>query len=166
MNYSIIVAIFLLTTLGAGCVSQTSTTPPSETPSAPVSIPGASRNVLDLSNKNLTQVSQDVFKKTNLTELNLSHNRLTGAIPAEIRMLSQLEALDLSDNMMTGLPAEVGQLSHLKVLDLSNNQLTGLPMELGNLSNLQTLDLRGNAYSVQDLDQIRQKLLQTNILVD
>jgi Leucine-rich repeat (LRR) protein len=121
---------------------------------------------LNLSNRGLTQISQDVFKQTNLTELDLSGNHLTGAIPAEIRSLTNLEVLDLSENDMTGLPAEVGQLTKLKILDLSNNQLTGLPLELGQLTNLEILDLRGNNYSKQDLQTISSQLIKTRIVTD
>ena len=128
--------------------------PAQETPLA--ARPG--KNELDLSNQGLTQVSQDVFKMTNLQELDVSFNRLTGALPAEIRHLQQLEILDASDNQMTGVPAEIGQLKNLRVLDLANNQLTGLPYELGNLKNLEILNLSGNNYSTQDLEIIRQGL--------
>ncbi|MFA4931040.1 MAG: leucine-rich repeat domain-containing protein [Patescibacteria group bacterium] len=116
---------------------------------------------LDLSNQNLSQVPAYVFDRTNLEELNISHNRLTGAIPAEIRQLKNLRILDASDNQMTGVPAEIGQLNNLEKLDLSNNQLTGLPYELGNLSNLKILDLSGNNYSQLDLDIISQNLPAT-----
>ena len=163
MRYSSVVVFCSLCLLGAGCVSTTNVAPRTE--EAGVTSPVSSAK-LDLSNRGLTQVSQDVFKQTNLVELDLSGNRLTGAIPAEIRLLTKLEVLDLSDNAMTGLPAEVGQLSQLKTLDLSNNQLTGLPNELGQLKNLKTLDLRGNDYAKSDLDQIRNTIPQANILVD
>ncbi len=116
------------------------------------------KNKLDLSNTGLTQISQDVFKKTNLEELNISNNNLTGALPGEIRHLQKLEILDASNNQMTGVPAEVGQLQNLRVLNLANNQLTGLPYELGNLKNLQILNLSGNNYSTIDMDIIRQGL--------
>ena len=66
---------------------------------------------------------------------------------------------------MTGLPAELGQLSKLRVLDASNNQLTGIPHELGNLRNLQKLDLSGNNISTQDLEVIRPKLPNTEIIL-
>ncbi len=149
--------------LGAGCISTTDVGVDSQQETTTPSVSGSK---LDLSNQGLTQVSQDVFKQTELLELDLSGNALTGALPAEIRFLSQLEVLDASDNNMTGVPAEVGQLKRLKILDLSNNQLTGLPLELGQLTQLETLDLRGNAYSTSDLQQIRKTLTITTILVD
>jgi Leucine-rich repeat (LRR) protein len=123
--------------------------------------------VLDLSSSGLTSIPSYVFNQTNLEELNVSHNSLTGAIQSQIGQLKNLKILNASYNQMTGVPAEVGQLQNLQVLDLSYNQLTGLPNELGNLKNLKTLDLRGNSYSQQDLDYIRNKLPSTvNIIIN
>ena len=122
--------------------------------------------VLDLSNKNFIQIPSYVFDQTDLEELNVSHNNLTGAIQSQIGQLKNLKILNASNNQMTGVPAEIGRLQNLQVLDLSNNQLTGLPNELGNLKNLKTLNLSGNNYSVKDLDGIRAKLPPTvNIIV-
>ncbi len=122
---------------------------------------------LDLSNQGLKSVPSYVFSETNLQELNVSNNQLTGAIQAEIRQLTKLKVLNASNNLMTGVPAEIGQLTNLEVLDLSNNKLTGLPNELGNLQNLKTLNLSGNQYSVQDLNGIRSKLPSTvNIILN
>lgn len=118
----------------------------------------SNKNSLDLSNKSLTAVPVYVFDLTGLKELNISKNRIGGAIQAEIRKLEKLEVLNASNNVMTGVPAEIGQLKNLRILNLSNNKLTGLPNELGNLNNLQVLDLSGNDYSKQDLDIIKQKL--------
>jgi len=115
-------------------------------------------NVLDLSNSGLTKIPENVFSQTNLEELDVSGNNLTGAIQGEIRHLAKLKYLDASDNQMTGVPAEIGQLSNLEFLDLSNNKLTGLPYELGNLQNLKTLDISGNDYSEQDLKVIADRL--------
>lgn len=99
--------------------------------------------------------------------LDLSSRGLSGSLKAEVRQLSALEVLDISDNDFTGLPAEVGQLSNLRVLNLADNPLTGLPHELGNLQNLETFDLRGTDYAAQDLDVIKNTLpASTEILVD
>lgn len=122
------------------------------------SAPAAQGTTLDLSNQGLSKIPQEIFSKTQLEVLNVSHNNLTGAIQAEIRNLQNLKTLNASNNQMTGVPAEIGQLHKLEVLDLSNNQLTGLPNELGNLQNLKILNLSGNQYSQQDLDYIKSKL--------
>ena len=92
------------------------------------------------------------------TTLDLSGKGLSGSLKAEVRLLTKLKSLDLSNNNFTGLPAEVGQLSELEVLNLSNNPLTGLPQELGNLGNLHVLDLRGTQYSEFDLNKIKEGL--------
>lgn len=114
--------------------------------------------VLDLSNKNLDKFPSYVLKMTDLQELNISHNNLTGALPAEIRFLQNLKILNASYNQMTGVPAEIGQLKNLEVLDFSNNQLTGLPYELANLKKLKVLNLSGNNYSTIDLEIIKKGL--------
>jgi len=127
--------------------------------------PVATKNTLDLSGQGLREVSQSVFKQTNLEQLDVSDNNLTGALPGEIRHLQKLKVLRVANNQMTGVPAEIGQLVNLEILDLSNNQLTGLPYELGNLKNLKTLNLSGNQASPHDLDIIRQSLpAEVNII--
>lgn len=121
--------------------------------------------VLDLSGRGLTKVPLDVFEQTGLERLDLSDNKLTEALPAEIRHLQNLKVLDLSNNRFTGIPAEVGQLNKLEILNLSNNQLTGLPYELGNLQNLVLLGLSGNEYAEADLAVIKEKLPSTATII-
>jgi Leucine-rich repeat (LRR) protein len=101
------------------------------------------------------------------TVLNLSDRDLSGSLKAEVRFLSNLKELNLSNNNFNGLPAEVGQLSKLEVLNLSDNPFTGLPQELANLKNLKVLDLRGTQYSKQDLEVIKKGLkAEVQILID
>ncbi len=119
-----------------------------ETPDIP------NRKGLDLSGQGLEKLPSYVLSRTDLEELNISDNKLTGALPSEIGKLTKLKVLNASNNLMTGVPAEIGHLPNLEVLDLSNNQLTGLPNELGQLSKLKILNLSGNDYSEQDLDII------------
>ena len=118
----------------------------------------AAERKLDLSNQSLDKIPGYVFGMQELEELDISNNKIGGAIQAEIRNLKNLKVLNASNNLMTGAPAEIGQLINLEVLDLSDNQLTGLPYELGNLKNLKTFDISGNNYSELDLNIISQKL--------
>ncbi|MGB0756892.1 MAG: leucine-rich repeat domain-containing protein [Patescibacteria group bacterium] len=149
---SILLASFIL----AGCTVSTTKDAPVDNPEIVPDVTIGS--VLDLSNQDLTALPEYVFSKTNIEELDVSHNSITGAIQAEIRHLQKLKVLNLSNNNMTGLPAEIGQLQDLEVLNVSNNQLTGLPYEIGNLQRLKVLNISGNEYSAYDLDIIVEKL--------
>lgn len=123
--------------------------------------------IINLANKDLTDVPKDIFNDTTATTLDVSGNKLSGSLPAEIRKMRNLQVLIAADNQMTGVPAEIGQLRKLRVINFVNNNLSGLPMELGNLSNLQTLDLRGNArVSTFDISQIQPKIPNAKILTN
>jgi len=84
-----------------------------------------------------------------VTVLEFFDDQLTGTIPPEIALLSNLETLRISTNQLTGpIPPELGNLSNLEALDLSYNQLTAnLPPEMGNLTNLRVLNLEHNQLS-------------------
>ena len=73
-------------------------------------------------------------------------NRLTGAIPADLARLANLEQLVLDGNQLSGtIPAWLGNLSKLERLSLPGNQLTGtIPADLGRLTNLRFLRLSYN----------------------
>jgi Leucine-rich repeat (LRR) protein len=112
----------------------------------------------DLSGQSLTSVPKGLFSETEIEYLDLANNKLTGSLPAEVRLLQNLKVLDLSQNDFTGVPAEIGQLVNLEVLNLSGNPISGLPAELGNLKNLKSLDLSNTNYSKQDLEGIKKGL--------
>ena len=63
---------------------------------------------------------------TNLIELALQENNLTGEIPDEIENLENLEYLDLSQNELNGkIPDEVWELENLEYVFLNDNQFNG-----------------------------------------
>nr|XP_009412941.2 PREDICTED: piriformospora indica-insensitive protein 2 [Musa acuminata subsp. malaccensis] len=79
-----------------------------------------------------------------------SNDGLTGAIPVDLALLSNLQSLVLVENSLTGeLPREMGNLVRLKRMSLARNRLSGqLPASLGNnLAELLILDLSGNSLS-------------------
>ncbi|CAN6178456.1 unnamed protein product [Urochloa humidicola] len=86
---------------------------------------------------------------TNLQNVLLQNNNITGPIPAEIGKLSKLTTLDLSSNhLYGGIPTTVGHLESLQYLRLNNNTLSGpFPSASANLSQLVFLDLSYNNLS-------------------
>ena len=83
---------------------------------------------------------------TNLGNVDLSKNALSGSIPTEIGLLSDLFYLDVHNNLFTGsIPTELGKLKLLNTVWLKNNNFKGtVPTELAQIKNLQNLYLTGN----------------------
>lgn len=99
--------------------------------------------LLDLSGLDLREVPSAVWSRTDLLELNLSHNRLQ-VLPPALGRLTQLERLYLNDNRLEELPPELGQLAQLTWLELDGNRLTTLPPELARLRRLTHLKVQYN----------------------
>ncbi|KAJ7555944.1 hypothetical protein O6H91_05G061900 [Diphasiastrum complanatum] len=79
----------------------------------------------------------------------LTHNQLSGLIPAEIGQMTLVASIDLSNNNLSGsIPGGIGYCVGLLQLNLSGNALVGdIPSELQNLKNLNELDLSANDFS-------------------
>ena len=102
---------------------------------------------LDLSDNKLSgPIPSELGDLSYLTTLSLHSNALTGTVPSALGNLSNLTTLSLHTNGLTGaLPSALGDLSNLRYLSLHTNALTGsVPPALGNLSNLMTLSLHTN----------------------
>ncbi len=105
--------------------------------------PRAEREGLDLSDKGITELPDEIDQLTIPQTLYLSHNQLT-TLPESIGQLTNLQTLYLNHNQLTTLPESIGQLTNLQTLYLNANQLTTLPESIGQLINLQTLYLNAN----------------------
>jgi Leucine-rich repeat (LRR) protein len=121
--------------------------------------------VLDYSNRDLEILNTRVLNNSAATELNVSNNYLTGALPAEINKLRNLRVLNASNNRLTGIPAEIGQLTKLETVNFSRNNINSMPNEIANLKNtLKTLDLSNNNYSPEYQAKIKKMLPLTDII--
>jgi hypothetical protein len=102
---------------------------------------------LALANQNLTgMIPPEIGLLSNLKMLELTGNRVQGIIPTTVGILEELNSLFLESNELTGtLPTELGRLPHLVEVLAGDNQLSGpIPSEFGRLSELQTLDVVRN----------------------
>jgi len=88
----------------------------------------------------------EYYSIVNTIELNLIENQLTGNIPPEIGILTNLTGLFLNYNYLQGeIPSEIGNLRNLTELHIGHNGLQGeIPSEIGNLVNLTYLSLWDN----------------------
>ncbi|KAM3280345.1 hypothetical protein ACQJBY_047247 [Aegilops geniculata] len=74
------------------------------------------------------------------------YNKLTGGIPTSISNITNLQRIDLSNNLFTEPISEsIGMLKNLVWLDISHNEMLGpIPTQMGMLGSLQRLFLQGN----------------------
>ncbi|KAI9169311.1 hypothetical protein LWI28_010585 [Acer negundo] len=87
---------------------------------------------------------------SNVTNLSLRNNLLTGPIPSDIgHRMSIFENLDLSSNLLNGIiPPSISKMRNLSFLDLSNNHLSGeIPSIWQGLDKLRVIDLSKNRLS-------------------
>lgn len=85
-----------------------------------------------------------------LEYLHLQSNEFSGTLPSTIgQLMTNLKELDVSENKLTGnLTPEVGKITGLVHLDLSSNAFkNGIPSELGMLSNAKKLLLYYNSFT-------------------
>ncbi|KAI3505388.1 hypothetical protein L1887_27507 [Cichorium endivia] len=127
--------------------------------------------VLDLQSKlmeNIEWLPVSLGKLSNITELNLSDNKIM-ALPSSITNLTSLTKLDVHSNQLINLPDSFGELINLLDVDLHANRMKSLPESFGKLSNLMNLDLSSNHFThlpdvIGDLTAMQILIVETNDL--
>ncbi|GLJ08076.1 hypothetical protein SUGI_0080960 [Cryptomeria japonica] len=80
--------------------------------------------------------------------LNFSHNSLTGRLPS-LGVMHHIQAIDISANKLSRpIPADIGSCVGLQYLNLTRNKLNGrVPTSIGQLKSLEIVDLSFNKLS-------------------
>ncbi|KAL8248251.1 hypothetical protein R6Q59_005119 [Mikania micrantha] len=104
---------------------------------------------IDLAYNYLTGTIPPEWGSTQLQDISLLGNRITGEIPRELCNISTLTKLDLEANQLSGtVPSDFSRLTNLNILILSSNRFTGrLPTTLGQLGNLTNFRINENNFS-------------------
>jgi Leucine-rich repeat (LRR) protein len=90
-------------------------------------------------------LSPDLWKLTNLRELDLRFQEDVNELPKEIGNLRWLESLSIYGGSIAMIPESIGQLKNLRVLALNHALAKKVPKEITYLRNLQQLDLENNS---------------------
>lgn len=115
--------------------------------SVPPAIFTQNLNVLFLNDNDFVSALPQSLGNSHILYLTLANNRFTGPLPRDIaKALSELSEVLLMNNELTGcLPYELGFLNQVTVFDISHNKLTGpLPFSLACLERVSLLDLSAN----------------------
>ena len=108
-------------------------------------------NVIELQGKHLTgYVPTELALLSNLTNLHLEVNSLSGTLPLELTAMRSLEKFQFADNYFSGtLPTQIGRMPRLIAMQAASNRISGsLPPSMPDLHRtLQTVDLHSNRLS-------------------
>jgi Leucine-rich repeat (LRR) protein len=101
---------------------------------------------LDLSGNRITGALPEFTRGAGLRWLDISSNAIGGQIPSSISRLSSLERLDISRNRVRGvIPASMAEMVRLQWLDLSSNALVGrIPDNFTRLTSVRHASFRRN----------------------
>ncbi|XP_071095583.1 leucine-rich repeat-containing protein 58-like [Haliotis cracherodii] len=101
--------------------------------------------VLDISNNNVSHISDEIVKLKQLRTFTARNNRLDEqSLPKDFGLLKSLEVVNFSGNLFETLPPQLAELRRLKCLYLGGNRIQELPHTIRNLTRLQVLYLGGN----------------------
>jgi Leucine-rich repeat (LRR) protein len=116
-------------------------------PGAPVAMLPMVTSISLNKNDLLGKLMPEIFKMRHLERFELWQNVLTGNIPADIKNLVSLRKLWLYETGgLTGsIPKQIGLLSNLESLFVGGNKLTGALPNMTLMTNLNTLAVNGNA---------------------
>ena len=108
-------------------------------------------NTKDLSRRSLVDLSEDLgeeIHREEVTDLDISSNRLS-SLPSWIsRLFVDLHKLDISSNRLSELPVEICSLHRLQILNAKHNHMKSLPKDFGKLRGLKELNLAGNGFEL------------------
>ena len=97
-----------------------------------------------LTNRNLSVVPMISKFADEVTNLDISHNKIT-ILPASIfDSFCNISSLNVGNNFLMALPPELGSCTSLVILKICNNQLPLLPATIGKVVSLEKLDAGGN----------------------
>ncbi|XP_045780925.1 protein windpipe [Maniola jurtina] len=122
-------------------------------------------NILDLSHNNITKITHELERLTEVVTLDLSTNGLM-EINKFLHNMKKLVHLNLAHNRLqrislTYLPVSVSSL------DLTGNHLTDVPSDLAHLPSLEHLELEGNPLDCSCNNIVsRNRLLAANVYID
>ncbi|XP_022117521.2 protein windpipe [Pieris rapae] len=122
-------------------------------------------NILDLSHNNITKITHELDKLTEVVTLDLSTNGLT-EINKFLHNARKLVHLNLANNRFQKL-ALVHLPKSVSSLDLTNNLLEDVPSDITHLNSLEHLELEGNPLHCSCDNVIaRDHLLSLNVYID
>ncbi|KAJ0182677.1 hypothetical protein K1T71_002046 [Dendrolimus kikuchii] len=122
-------------------------------------------NILDLSHNNITKVSHELDRLTEIVTLDLSTNGIQN-LNKFLHNAKKLVHLSLANNRLETLSLRTLPTS-ISSLDLTNNLLRDVPSDISHLSSLEHFELEGNPLDCSCENIVaRDRLLAANVYID